>query len=171
MKQRDPFAGLKLSEQTGLDQRLFSGQPTKSRSADAPKNTTQKTRNPAIRETGRTDVQDAGRTLGRTKTQDPRNEAGREDARPDANEIGIPGSRQVSPVSPGVDGGIPILKLTYLVTESEWNSFEDLKLDLRRRHRVKATKNDITRIALRFITNDYIRKQEDSILVKELRRK
>jgi len=65
----------------------------------------------------------------------------------------------------------PVFKNSFLYTEDEWNLFEDIKLDLRRRHGRKASKNDIARAAIRFLAQDYYQNQETSFLARNLPRK
>ncbi len=62
-------------------------------------------------------------------------------------------------------------KDSFLFTNEEFEAMEDLKLELRRRYDLKATKNDISRVALSELFDDYRRNLGDSSIVKHLREK
>jgi len=62
----------------------------------------------------------------------------------------------------------PTTKTTFLVTPDEAEILEELKLQLRRRLKLKATKNDIIRAAIRLVSQDYVKNQQTSFLVRKL---
>ena len=60
----------------------------------------------------------------------------------------------------------PVFKASFLYTEEEMELFEDLKLEMRRKHGLKVTKNDLARSGIRLLAEDYRRKEDTSFLVK-----
>lgn len=60
----------------------------------------------------------------------------------------------------------PTFKSSFLYTEKEFETFEDLKTDVRRKHGLKMTKNDLARAGIRLLAEDYEKNQETSFLVK-----
>lgn len=135
-KTRDPFSGMKLSQQVGLDQRLFSEQSS-----------------PAA-ESSKEEVSQEPSFPG---NKEPSQEVGKEAGQEGVKE----GSLQ----------DIPILKNSFLFTEEEWDLLDDIKLDLRRRFGLKATKNDLARAGVRLLADDYQEKKEASFLVRKLPKK
>lgn len=155
----DPFSGIKLSEQAGLDQQLFSRGPidqndtkTRERGKEGGRETEKEASKPGKKKRRKEE--------GRETEKEPDREAGREGVFPSG-----------SPTLALDTTELPVHKVSYLATESEWNLFDEMKLDLRRRHGLKTTKNDIARLAIRFLARDYEQKQGDSFLVKKLRKK
>lgn len=65
----------------------------------------------------------------------------------------------------------PYRKDSFLFTDSEFDRLEDLKLELRRRFDLPATKNDIARCALQVLYEDYVRDAAKSRVVRQLRSK
>lgn len=65
----------------------------------------------------------------------------------------------------------PSRKDSFLFTDEEFEKMDDIKLDLRRTHDLKATKNDLARCGLGYLLDDYKRRGEDSELVRRLRHK
>ena len=147
-----PFAGVKLSEQTplagsGLDQRLF----TSASPRQAPKS--------------RVAQHVPAQERGNPRTQVPGKLA--------SQEVGQETSQSASPEQgQGFDlNATPFRKDTFLFTPQEFEALEDLKLELRRRFDLKATKNDLARCALQHLLEDYRRHGETSLVVRRLRSK
>lgn len=158
MSDGNPFAGIKLSEPakgvtptpvTPVDQRLFSSTPTPTPSLPAPE--------PA------------------SKPQAPIAAAPAE-----KREVGKEGKREaVRPAWPREDRAAtafdinvsPWRKDSFLFTDGEFERLDDLKLELRRRYDVKATKNDIARIAFQLVFEDYRAEGAKSAVVRQLRKK
>ena len=65
----------------------------------------------------------------------------------------------------------PWRKDSFLFTDSEFDRLEDLKLELRRRFDLKATKNDIARVAFHGLFEEYSREPNKSSIVRYLRSK
>jgi hypothetical protein len=63
----------------------------------------------------------------------------------------------------------PLRKNSFLFTMEEWEALEDLLLDLRRKHALDVTKNDLARCALHVLVEDYERRGEASLVLKKLR--
>ena len=150
-RSKDPFANVKLSEQVGLDQRLFSEEkppspPHGGTPATPPESPTQETRKQVSQE---------GSLPARKVASQERGK--------DASQQADQGEGSLAEV--------PVLKNSFLFTEEEWNLFDDLKIALRRTYGIKATKNDLARAAIRFLTEDYQKRKEASFLVKKLSRK
>ena len=57
------------------------------------------------------------------------------------------------------------------LTDDEVDALEDLKTDLRRSFRLSVPKNDILRIALHHIIEEYYRSKAESVLLSGLRKK
>jgi hypothetical protein len=141
MPEGDAFAGIRLSEQVGpasIEQRLFSGQPLSPTAAKEPKPKTQETKKPGNREVG----QEGKRGI----SQEGMKEASKE------NTLRFNLAES------------PTRKDSFLFTEQEFEALEDLKLDLRRKHEVKVTKNDLARCALHLLVEDYETNRERSFL-------
>jgi hypothetical protein len=111
-----------------------------------------------------------------TPSDDPRkkqNELTKRESRQGGNEGNREGKREV-----GRERAIlfdinatPYRKDSFLFTDAEFEAMEDLKIDLRRRFDLKATKNDIARCALQHLFEDYERTGEASMVVRRLRTK
>lgn len=167
------FSGLKLSENSssgGLDQRLF-GEATKG-PPDAGKNGTA--------------------TVDRAPAQadqrpEPRSPSPKGPPKP--IQRALPASEPVirvngEPVREPQPAGAarwatlafdinvkPYRKDSFLFTDDEFEAMEDLKLELKRIHDLPATKNDIARIALQRLFEDYARRGGASAVVSRLAQK
>ncbi len=145
----DPFAGIKLSEaapapEPPTDQRLFSTVRSQRPSGSSPKVT------PPTQEVGKEGRREVSQEVSQEASQEARKEAGEA---LDLNQV-------------------PHRKDSFLFTEGEFEALEDLKLELRRKHGLRAaTKNDIARASLHHIVEDYQRNPERSIVVSRLKRK
>lgn len=147
-----PFAGVRLTDQTplgnsGLDRNLFiDRQPKPTRpiegSAVIQKPGNQKTGQPAGFPAGQPAVREAVQP-----------------ERPSGVQVEFDLNRR------------PLWKGTFLYTEEELEAIEDLKLELRRKHGVNATKNDIARVGLHSLIEDYRRHGESSTILRRLRAK
>lgn len=179
MKRRDdPFAGIDLSEQAGLDQRLFVGEEAPTPPAPPPDIPSSKRGSP---ETSKPASQEAGNEGRRETSREGGKEAGREAFPPGEKEAGKEASheaRKEASQEAVREGGreaplpeLPVFKNSFLYTEEESNLFDDIKLDMRRRLGRKASKNDIARAAIRFLAQDYNQNPQDSFLVRNLPRK
>jgi hypothetical protein len=62
-------------------------------------------------------------------------------------------------------------KDSYLLTNEEFEGLEDLKIELKRKFDLPATKNDLARAALQHLMEDYERNGEASVAVRRLRKK
>lgn len=110
------------------------------------------------------------RTVSPSPGQSPiSQEVGKQVKKETSQETSLPGRREIGPV---LDlNETSYRKDSFLFTDSEFEALEDLKLALRRRHGLPATKNDIARAALHHIVEDYHRNGDRSIVVSRLRRK
>ncbi len=166
------FAGLKLSEAatlapTSVDQRLFvpppnsiltpSDPPVGSR---PPKSPADNKNEPVVRVHGQV-VAENILAVG-TKPDVPLDSARSE--RP----LSEPSAKTVAPFDINEK---PWRKDSFLFTDSEFDRLEDLKLELRRRFDLPATKNDIARCALQGLYEDYARDPEKGRIVRYLRAK
>jgi hypothetical protein len=141
-----PFSGIKLTEQTplaesSLDQRLFSNSPTQSANAKSKR----------VDETKKPETQ----------------EVGKEGSREVGKEVYFLGSREVGKLFDINEN--PHRKDSFLFTDKEFEALEDLKLELKRKFDLKATKNVIARCALQHIFEDYEQNKENSIVVRILK--
>lgn len=99
----------------------------------------------------------------------------------ESQEVGKEGTREVRKETslPGRSEGVlffdinekPYRKDSFLFTDKEFEALEDLKLDLRRKFDLPATKNDLARCALQHVVEDYRRHGEASVVVRQLRDK
>jgi hypothetical protein len=154
MPKSNPFAGIKLTDQTplhesGLDQRLFSA-PTK---PVAPREQPVDDRGP------------------KEASKQASNLASKE-----ASNLGtkVPSTQGFRPTPSDSEQAFDINERayqnnTFAFTTPELDGIEDLKLDLRRKLDLRATKNDIVRCGIHTLLEDYRRHGEDSIIVKRLR--
>lgn len=166
------FSGLKLSEGNptgGLDQRLFAaptgnaatkGEPSKRTRPEAPRGAPTSNAPP-------------------TSAQPERPAPEQRETRP-APRITIDGKRVAEPEPAGAarwaglafDINIkPYRKDSFLFTDDEFEAMEDLKLELKRLHDLPATKNDIARIALQRLFEDYAEAGLASAVVSRLQGK
>jgi hypothetical protein len=145
MKSTSPFAGLKLTEQAvpsaGPDQRLF-----------APSN--QPPPPPSNQGISQATLQ--ARKVG---TKEPRN-LGNQPAGPSA-----PIEKPLFDLSEA-----PYRNDTFAFTDQELDAIEDLKLELRRKHDIRATKNSLVRCAVHVLIEDYKQHGAQSVAARRLRR-
>jgi hypothetical protein len=156
-KPASPFAGVRLSEQTSLapsrlDQQLF----------DAPK--------PPPIPPERTQMPTMPKPR-KPVSQEPRILPNFPASQLPSQEPGKPAAPAPEPVQPFDLQRTPLWKTTFVSTEEELEAIEDLKLELRRRFALKATKNDLIRCALHMLIEDYRRQGEGSFAMKRLRNK
>ncbi len=100
----------------------------------------------------------------------PEAKVGKEGSR----EVGREGSRESSPAEQPVAFDInekPYRKDSFLFTDQEFEALEDLKLELRRQYDFKATKNDIARVALSELFDNYKRSGDKSAIIRHLKSK
>lgn len=173
----DAFSGFKLSQAApqapmSVDQRLFAPakpapseppQPEKRppalpASIPAPPLTAK--RRPVLRVNGK--VVEENRAAEAARPEVPLDTARSE--RP----LSDPDARSVAPFDINIK---PYRKDSFMFTDSEFDRLEDLKLELRRRFELPATKNDIARCALHILFEEYARDPEKSRVVRHLRRK
>jgi len=170
MQRDDPFAGIVLSEQAGLDQRLFTEErgptlPSPPPEGSPTKPGTQETRKEGRRETSREGSGEGGRETSQQRVKEVENEVSHEAGKQTSQEA----MREPAREAPLPD--LPVFKNSFLYTEEESNLFDEIKLDLRRTHGRKVTKNDIARAAIRFLAQDYYENPETSFLKRNLPRK
>ena len=149
------FQGLRLSgpvppPSSSVDQRLFT--PVR---PDAQKPGNQQPRNLGGQEAGREADKTASRPEGRDGIQEPARKGRSEDGKPDKRpfDLSEPAHR----------------KATFMLTDTEFEAMEDLKLSLRREHGRDVPKNDLLRLATHFLLEDYDDKQESSLVVRRLK--
>jgi len=167
----DAFGGLKLSEAAtvapvSLDQRLFvATMPTKTAPAPAtrlppPSKPAINIEEPLTRVNGK--VVNENFPSAETKSEVPLDSAVLE--RP----LSEPATKSRAPFDISEK---PWRKDSFLFTDSEFDRLEDLKLELRRRFDLPATKNDIARCALQGLFEDYARDPERCRIVRYLKAK
>jgi len=183
----DAFAGLKLSEATkptvSVDQRLFAPAPPDTKvthwrervgekaaipAREAPRSA------PAARPTPMSALPDA--TVADGGDPATQKEGSRERGKP---ALSLASTRTESPlldpetkaIAPFDIDAKPWRKDSFLFTDSEFDRLDDLKLEVRRRFDLPATKNDIARAALQALFEDYARNPEKSRVLHYLRLK
>jgi len=57
---------------------------------------------------------------------------------------------------------------TFAFTDAELDAIEDMKLELRRKYDVRATKNNLVRCAVHLLVEDYRRRKGDSVAAQRL---
>jgi len=138
MTRKDPFAGLRLSEQaspTGkLDQQLFVNRP-------APKPNP-----PKSEEVSRAEPSTSGQVLTSVPTVDVRSKTSKDF---DLLEQ-------------------PLYKATYNYTQDELEALEDLRLELSRALDRKVTKNEVLRVALHLLIEDHRKDPERSYIRRKI---
>jgi hypothetical protein len=174
----DAFRGLKLSSPAvssslqPVDQRLFGRPPSK------PKVTHWRDRVQGPSDAGtaanRPNESESGRSGDQLATA---THEGKRETRPEA----IPLERArierplleptVKELAPFDINAKPHRKDSFLFTNEEFDRLDDLKLELRRRLDLNATKNDIARVAFQVLFEDYGREPEKSAVVRHLRKK
>ena len=142
MPSKDPFSGMKLSQQIAppkLDQRLFSDQP-------APESTQSPDPQPERPATAKSPTTSSDR-------------------------------HRPSPTKPGADApkrsqfdlaDEALYKATFTFSQPELEALEDLKLQFRRDHDTKVTKNDLIRAALHLLLEDHATKKKLSYITRKL---
>src|SRR5581483_4805701 len=91
------------------------------------------------------------------------------DAATPVKEASLEGKREVGQLFNLSDK--PARKDSFLFTDEEFEAMDDLMLDLRRVHGLKATKNDLARCGLGFLLDDYNHRGDKSELVTRVRQK
>jgi hypothetical protein len=169
-KPTSPFAGIKLSDQTNpgnrkLDQQLFAPSPKKQTPPVIPAQEphisgtpeSQNSRSPGIRESGKPVIRESGI--------------------PELRNPGTRGIRENDTASSAHHlfvfnlNDVPSIKETFLITDGEYESMEDMKLRLRRLLDMKASKQDIIRCAVQHVLEDFQKHPETSIIVSRLKQK
>jgi hypothetical protein len=155
----DPFASL-----GALDQKLFK-KPAPPPAAP----TVEKRSVPAS-----TPGDDRAEQSKTTPLQVPTNqEVGKEGRREVGNEEGMKASFPTTNTAPPIFdlNDRPYRKDSYLFTNEEFEAMEDLKIELRRKFDLKATKNDLARCAIGFLVEDFRKSRDRSIVVRRLQTK
>ncbi|GEM_PF-2195774 len=163
MADNSPFSGLKLSDQVDsptrpLDQQLFSS-PTSV--AAKPE--------PAPKLDAATPVKESSAGQAQKPANQDSLQIGKEGSREIGKEASLEGKREVGQLFNLSDK--PARKDSFLFTDEEFEAMDDLKLDLRRVHGLKATKNDLARCGLGFLLDDYNHRGDKSELVTRVRQK
>lgn len=170
----DAFAGFKLTEvippaSASIDQRLFTTtppaapvpeRPPPALPAPVPSVPNPAKRAPVVRVNG--NVIEEKVPLVESKPEVPL------DAARSERPLSEPEAKSVVPFDINVK---PYRKDSFMFTDAEFDRMEDLKLELRRRFELPATKNDIARCALHILFEDYARDPERSRVVRQLRLK
>lgn len=179
----DAFAGLKLSETAkagSVDQRLFGSTPASGTKVTHWRERVQEESGPVVKEmTGKGAESAAGQQEPMTtKLAVPatRKEGSKERGKP---ELTIATARVESPlldpaskaIAPFDINARPWRKDSFLFTDTEFDRLDDLKLEIRRRFDLPATKNDIARAALQGLFEDYAHNPEKSRVIHYLRTK
>lgn len=63
---------------------------------------------------------------------------------------------------------LPRNKVGYYFTEAEIDLIDEIQHDLRKNYRIKTSKNDIVRIAIAYLSDNYLRKRDNSFLVEKV---
>ena len=108
-----------------------------------------------------------------------RKEVAKEVSREASFEVKKPASREAGQEAPrgavqAVERPVeekPVFKASFLYTEEEIELFEDLKLDMRRKHGLRITKNDLARASIQLLAEDYRKNAENSYVIKTSRSK
>ena len=170
-KATNPFAGIKLSDQTRLgsgklDQQLFA--PHRPQQLPQP-STTGTEQKPEIKKS---------RNLENKKTRKQENKiAGLQENQKAGNLANQNVSKQESPresISTAVLFDVnqePTRKDTYWIAEDEFEILEDVKLELRRKFDLKVTKGELVRCAIHLLNSLYQKEGEASDIVQSFKRK
>ena len=102
------------------------------------------------------------------KREEP-HEVGKEGSRETGKETSQPAKREIGQLFDLNQK--PYRKDSFLFTTEEFEALEDLKLELRRKFDLRATKNDLARCAIHDLIQDYKRHKEGSVVVQRLRNK
>lgn len=166
------FSGLRLSAETaataGVDQRLFAAPAAEQAPASdaqpphllAPRNPLPSRKGPIVRLNGKV-------VSGDLSPEEPKPEVPLDAARAE-RPLTEPATKSVAPFDINEK---PWRKDSFLFTDSEFERLEDLKLELRRRFDLPATKNDVARAAFQGLFEDYARDPEKSRIVRHLKAK
>lgn len=144
MPAKDPFAGIRLSEQTTppkLEQRLFTSEPPKPAPAARP---------------------EAPAQPQASKAPAPSSPAAPKPVTPQLAPASLTRRFDLK--------DLPLYKASYLFTMEELEALEDLKLELRRDLDTKTTKNDLIRAALHMLVEDYRLNRARSYVIRKARR-
>ena len=97
-------------------------------------------------------------------------EVGKEGSRETGKETSLPAKRGRG--KPTVDlNQRPYRKDSFMFTDAEFHALEQLKLDLRSKHELPATKNDLARCAIGYMLRDYQERGDASFVVELLKTK
>lgn len=155
----DPFAQL-----GALDQKLFTrpSQPPSARSrAKPPSRSPRRDGDAATEPAPQPSLSDSVPIGGKEGSREVGKEGGREAS-----------SERVPTASSPFDLNIkPYRKDSYLFTNEEFEALEDLKIELRRKYDLKATKNDLARCAIGHLLADFQQNRDRSFVVRQLRAK
>lgn len=102
-------------------------------------------------------------------TRETKKEVGKEGSRETGKETSLPAKREEGEVFDINEK--PYRKDSFLFSTREFEALEDLKLELRRKFDLRATKNDLARCALQHLIEDYKRHKDGSLLVRRLKNK
>lgn len=147
MARDDPFAGIRLSEQTTpatpgkLDQRLFAPEPPAPSAKPAPPSKAEPAKTPG-------------------------------EPTPPGAQLGHPAAAKAT-ATPGPRFDLkeePLYKASFLFTQEELEGLEDLKLELRRQHDTKVTKNALIRLALHMLLEDHAQNGQRSYASRKIRK-
>ena len=172
-KATSPFAGIKLTDQTSLgsgklDQQLFTPppkKPTPQAPVVPPAKETKNSGNPETRNSGEPELRESGKP------------GFRESRTPGIRQAGKPELRETGPAqAPQHDflfniNDNPTIKETFLITDGEYDSMEDMKIQILRLFDMKASKQDIIRCAMQHVIEDYDKHPKVSIIVSCLKQR
>ncbi len=153
-----------------LDQELFKKKPQQEEaSAQTPMVTpakeTKNSGNPGIRESGQSELRESGKPAFRDSGSPSLRQAGKPELR---EHDGQPATNDT--VLFNINES-PTIKETFLITDSEYDSMEDMKIRIRRLFDMKASKQDIIRCAMQHILKNFHKRPEASIIVSRLKQK
>lgn len=126
---------------------------------------------PETQETGKPASQETTQQAGQEAVLPADKETKRTSSRPASRPVGstvIAAESVLTKRLKPLAGEEPTRKTTFLVTPDEAEILEELKLQLRRRFKIRATKNDIVRAAIRLVGQDFAKNQQTSFLVRKL---
>ena len=169
-KASSPFAGIKLTDQTSLgsgklDQQLFAPHPKKQAPPVIPAKETHDSGTPEIRNSEKSELRKSGKPAFR----DPGTLGIRESEKSELRESG-PAQAVPHDVLFNINDN-PTIKETFLITDGEYDSMEDMKIQIRRLFDMKASKQDIIRCAMQHVLDDFHNHLEASIIVRRLKQK
>lgn len=144
MARDDPFAGLRLSEQTAtakLDQRLFAPEKPAAPSAMPPSS---------------------------TKAEKPKSQG--DPPPPGASTKTVALKVPTAPLPRFDLTEEPLYKASFVFTQGELEGLEDLKLELKRQLDTKVTKNNLIRAALHMLLEDHSTNAQRSYASRKIRK-